>query len=225
MSTNIFKYINNIFTKQVDIEIYKKKLQEFWLEYKDWWFKPLKIFRKEYQEKNGGIFDEKYDTAEDNFEHDLRNKNDLLTRFYSFMDENYTVYINATPKERSEIRDLVGKQGEINYHFEDLIMKYVRDWVIEELKVTGKRVWVLRGLVAMAIENSGVDYRDTLTILAKLYKAAEEKGINPKNDFQKISKISSDEIPTGGIKPMSKLMADIHSSAILREQRSIKIKK
>jgi hypothetical protein len=136
------------------------------------------------------------------------------------MDENYTVYINATPSERAEIRLLVGKQGKLNRHFEDLIMKYVREWVIQQLRVTGKRIWLTRGLVGMSIENSSIDYRDTLTSMAELYTAAEEKGINPKNDFQKISNISSDEIPTGGTTPMKKLMAGIHSSAILHEQRS-----
>jgi hypothetical protein len=222
MNINIFKYIN-MFFKQMDVETYKKQLKEIWSEYKNWWFEPLKHFRKEYQEKHGSIFNEEYISAENNFESGLRNKNDVLTKFYNFMDNNYLVYINATPKERAEIRMLVGKQGDINYHFEDLIMKYVREWVIKQLKLTGKRVWLLRGLVAMSIENSGVDYRDTLISLAELYAAAEENGIDPKKQFSKISTISSNEIPTGGFTPMSKLMAGIYSSAILQEQRSYKI--
>jgi hypothetical protein len=218
---NIFQSFANIFSKQMSVETHKKQLQGFWLEYKSWWFKPIQTFRKEYQEKHGSIFNENYHVAEDEFERELRDKDDLLTRFFNFMDENYVVYINATPKEREEIRTLVGKQGDLNHHFEDLLMKYVREWVIRQLKLTGKKVWLLRGLVAMSVENSGIDYRDTLTSLAELYAAAEEKGIQPKNDFQKISNISSDKTPTGGTTPMNKLMAGIYSSAILREQKSI----
>jgi hypothetical protein len=220
MKTNIFQHFTNIFLKQMDVETYKKQLQSFWREYENWWFKPLEVFQKEYQEKGGSFFDEKYITELHNFERELRSKNDVLIRFYNFMDENYIVYINATASERAEIRLLVGKQGKLNRHFEDLVMKYVREWVIQQLKLTGKKIWLSRGLVAMSIENSSVDYRDTLTSMAELYAAAEEKGINPKNDFQKISNISSDEIPTGGTTPMKKLMAGIYSSSILREEKS-----
>ncbi|RPI92618.1 MAG: hypothetical protein EHM40_12455 [Chloroflexi bacterium] len=220
MKTNIFKHFAKMFPKQVDVEQYRSQLQEFWFEYKNWWFRPLENFRKEYQEKHGNILDKNYSGAEDKFERELRSKDDLLARFFKFMDENYVVYMNATPKERTEIRNLVGKQGDLNYHYEDLIMKYVRKWTIQQLKSTGEKAWLLRGLVGMSIENSGIDYRDSLTSLAELYAVAEEKGIDPKNDFQKIADISSDETPAGGSTPMKKLMADIHSSAILREQKS-----
>jgi hypothetical protein len=73
MKINIPQFIAD-FSKKMDIETYKKQLEKFWLEYQNWWFKPLETFRKEYQEKYGSIFDSNYSVAEDEFERELRNQ-------------------------------------------------------------------------------------------------------------------------------------------------------
>jgi len=220
MKISIPPIIANLFRKPVDVETYKTRLQILWTEYKNWWFPALSSFRKEYEEAHGSIFGQDYPDAEDEFEHQLRSKNDVLSQFYKFMDESYMVYMNATPKERAEIRIFIGKQSSTSYYFEDLIRKYVRDHIIQQIQLTGKNVWLIRGLVAISLENSGVDYRDTLVSLAQLYSVAEEKGLKPKNDFHRIADISGEDVPPGGTTPMRKLMAGISSSAILREQRS-----
>ena len=179
MKISIPPIIANLFRKPVDVETYKTRLQILWTEYKNWWFTALSSFRKEYEEAHGSIFGQENPDAEDEFEHQLRSKNDVLSQFYKFMDESYVVYMNATPKERAEIRIFVGK-----------LRKHVRDHIIQQIQLTGKRVWLIRGLVAISLENSGVDYRDTLAGLAQLYAVGEEKGLKPKNDFHRIADIS-----------------------------------
>ena len=59
----------------------------------------------------------------------------------------------------------------------------------------------------MSIENSGIDYRDSILTLSELRKASREKNIDPNLEFEKVAKISSNEKPRGGETPMSKLMA------------------
>jgi len=211
MKANILQRFTNIFQQQIDVETYKNQLKSYWVEYKIWWFKPLEAFRREYQEKHGSIFNSEYKGLQEKFEQGLRLNNDMLARFYDFMDKSYTVYINATSEERLEIRRFVEKQSDMDYYFEDLIRKYVKDHIVEKIRLTGKRIWLLRGLVAMAIENSGVDYRDTSASLAELYTVAKEKDIKLKTDWDKISNISGDEIPRGGTMSMKKIMTGIQS--------------
>jgi len=79
-------------------------------------------------------------------------------------------------------------------------------------------------LVAISIENSGVDYRDSLIRLADLYIAAEDKDINPNSAFEEVSKISSKEKPRGGSISMREMMASVHSLPILNERRSNRFK-
>ena len=58
----------------------------------------------------------------------------------------------------------------------------------------------------MSIENSGIDYRDSILALSELRKASREKNIDPNTEFERVAKISSQEKPRGGSTPMSQIM-------------------
>jgi hypothetical protein len=211
----------------MDTETFISTLEEFSSRYKEWWIKPFEKFREDYSKQNPNFQRERnglqnYFAAVEEFERNLRLKNDLISEIYDFIDQNYEVYLNTTPNERAGIRNLAEKLWEPNHCFGDFLRKYVRERVIKEIRLTRKRIWLLRGLVAMSIENSSIDYRDTLTSLAELYIVAEENGIKPKIDFEAIAKISSNDIPRGGSTSMSNLMSGIYSSAILQEQRLLR---
>jgi hypothetical protein len=91
--------------------------------------------------------------------------------------------------------------------FIDLLHEYVRERVIGQLKSTGDKVWLMRGLVAISMENMGSDWRDTMDLLHTLYKSAESKGINPEPSFAKVAEISSRDVPSGGDRAMNEFMA------------------
>ena len=98
--------------------------------------------------------------------------------------------------------------------FVDLLWEYVTEKTVKELKSTGDKAWLMRGLVALSMENCSVDYRDSLSWLANLYSAAKQKGINPEPIFQEIAKISSHEITSGGATPMSEMMASVNDLTV-----------
>jgi hypothetical protein len=141
----------------------------------------------------------------------------LTEKIFAFFDANYETYLNATDKERNEIRETISKMyypspqsGIVHYmghYMEELLFRYVREHTIDKLKATGDDTWLTRGLIAISMENCGYDWRDTLTILGDLYKAAETKRINPDLSFLKIAEISSGDAPRGGTTPMNDMMA------------------
>jgi hypothetical protein len=79
--------------------------------------------------------------------------------------------------------------------------------------------WLRKGLAAASIENCSVDYRDVLLALAELYAAAEKVGIDPKPHFAAVAELSSSDAPQGGMTPLRKMLADLHSYAVLKERQ------
>jgi hypothetical protein len=186
------------------------KLKDFSSRYKEWWFKPFIKFREDY---SNGL--EHYSKALKEFELQLRNQNDLIGEIYNFLEQNYDVYLSANPHEREEIRKTVSdsyyvdNRGSVNHFLEDLFLRYGRERAIPKIKETGDKTWLTRGLIAISLENSGIDYRDSILLLHELYKVADERNLDPKTEFMKIAQISSIETPRGGSTPMSKMMANI----------------
>lgn len=190
-----------------------KKINDFSLQYKTWWYPPFNKFSEEYSKENPKHDYASYNKAFKEFETNLRMQEDLLGEIFEFIDNNYDVYFNATPQECEEIRKTVtncyyvNEKGRFWRFFEDLFLRYVNERAIPKIRETGDKIWLTRGLVAMSIENSGIDYRDSILALSALRKAASEKNIDPNPEFERVAKISSTEKPRGGETPMSKLMA------------------
>ncbi len=211
----------------MNINEFIAQLSNLFASYKTWWYEPFEKFRDNYVKEHGlrgrQAFDE-YFAQLKKFEEGIRAKHDLLSEIFDFLDSNYEMYFQATSQQRDKIREIIGEcnfidhRGHINRFLEDLLMRYVDERAINRLGSTGDKEWLTRGLVAMSMENSGSDFRDSLSHLVGLYIVAEEKGIDPEPDFQNIARISSTEKPRGGSQPMSQMMANIHNSAFYLEK-------
>lgn len=213
----------------MDAQTFIAQIKDWSTRYKKWWFEPYSIFSQDYDEHHPSIWDEpngfdNYRNALKQFESKLREQQDLIGEFFDFLDNNYEVYVNTTAEQRREIRTTisncydVGNNGSVTRFMEDLLMKYLDERVKINLRETTDKRWLLRGLVAISLENCGIDYRDTLTQLVYLYIAAEEASLNPEEDFQAIAKISSHDESRGGSESMSEMMAQTRSSAYYRER-------
>jgi hypothetical protein len=221
----------------MDVQTYIDQLKQYATKFVGWWCKPYEEFRKNYEKQNRSFISrlipiriesredrEKLENAVDEFKKETRSKYDLINVIFNFFDSNYEVYLHATDEQRSEIRSVIharyyeGPQSGIVHYmgnfFIDLLWEYIRERAVKELESTGDKVWLKRGLVAVSMENCGVDYRDSLSLLASLYSAAKQKGINPEPIFQEIAKISSHEIAPGGSTPMSEMMANVDDSTV-----------
>ena len=212
------------------------QIRDWSTRYKKWWFESYSKFRQGYDKNHPSIWDEangidNYTNAVNEFEAKLREQHDLIDEFYVLLDNNFEIYMNATLDQRNKIRSAiancyyVSNSGSITRFMEDLLLKYLDERVRKNLRESGDKIWLLRGLVAISLENCGVDYRDTLRQLVYLYIAAEDTGIDPQEDFQSIAKISSQEEPRGGSAPMSEMMARTRNSAYYAERTKTFTKK
>ena len=139
-----------------------------------------------------------------------------------FLDENFEMYLNATVDERKEIRQIIKDhdRSEKDVHEGGPLpapFRYVLNFygvrAIKQIETTGDVIWLMRGLVAISILD-GIHYRpDDKEHLARLFVAAEEKGLNPKPIFQVISEISSNEPTKPGETSTSELIANTHKTA------------
>jgi hypothetical protein len=115
---------------------------------------------------------------------------------YEFLNQNYEVYLNANLEERKEIRELV-KQHHTGSESPNLLVLFLIGYVqvaAKQIKLTGDKTCLLRGLGVSSIENSLRDQRDYTFTLSYLYVMAE---------------ISSKELSSAGTISMSELVNNI----------------
>jgi hypothetical protein len=141
-------------------------------------------------------------------------KYDPYQEIHRTLDDLCPVYLEASDLERASIRDAVSDKGGIL----SALLGYAYS-AARRIQSPEDREWMLRGLAAISIENCSKDWRDVLLAMAELYVVAEEAGIKPRADFTAVSKLSSDDKPTGGDKSLQKIMAGFHSYGALRERR------
>lgn len=134
---------------------------------------------------------------------------------FDFLDQNYKFYLQANLEERIEIRNIVRKYEESNdnpYMIDFFLLGYIQR-AIENIELTGEKTWLIRGLIVSAIEDGIRDHRDTIDLLAHLFVASDEKGLNPETEFKKIAIITNDKPSIRGAEPMSQIMLEIPSIA------------
>lgn len=198
------------------------KVEEFSSAYNEQWFKPLATFKEKYFYENPDIAElakanryfhsSKYEKALEEFHSRTKRPVNLTSEIFDFIEQNYMVYVEATPSECEMIRNAVtncyyaNEYGMPTRFFEDLFFQYARERAFPQLQETGDKIWLIRGLVAISIENSGIDYRDSILALSDLREAAIKHNINPELEFMRIAKISSNDKPRGGSTPMRQLM-------------------
>jgi len=147
--------------------------------------------------------------------------------FFNYIDNHYNEFIQANPAERKKIRSFI-KGGLFNKNkIAFALLMYVKDRVLPNLKSTKDEAWLVRGLVAISMENRvdkflDKDYMgaypkaDAQLLLADLYVTSEEVGINRTPIFEKIADISD----TKGVLPMNELMQGKYIGKLVHERKT-----
>ena len=185
---------------------FQEKIRGYAEQYRDW-KRPIIEFHEKFREKHHiDYFDNEgskiLEQAVQEFLEKYQVQNpDPTEIIHSFLEQEYEAYLNATQDECDAIRESL----DVNREFENLLLSYVYD-AAKKLHSTRDVRWLERGLVAASLENSGMDYRDTITSLGGLYKVATMVGIDPNPYFQKAATLASREKPRGGSTPLCVLL-------------------
>ena len=118
------------------------------------------------------------------FEHnDLNvvNREEYLPLF----EELFKIYKNSSPSERNSMETFVQNDIELSY-------KFVH-W-IPPCQESDPRRYVEYRLISSSIRNGLPDFRDDLLELVHLWDFAEEKGLNAREIFEKVSNISESSL-------------------------------
>lgn len=161
--------------------------------------------------------------------------------FFDYFESNYETYISATTEEREKIRSFVKSPSKPKSFLErlfqpkpstsqisSLLLIYVKDRVLPQLKSTKDTAWLYRGLVAISMDDfAGIFDDQAYTtypmkgdasfLIADLFVTAEEAGITPDSIFKEIAEISSNK----NIKylPMKELMNNAGKDKFAYERR------
>lgn len=119
-------------------------------------------------------------------------------------------YLDALDEQRAQIRMAVSdKEGVLN-----CLLGYVYKSA-RHIHSAADKEWLRIGLAAASIQDCRLDYRDFLLALADLYVSAEEAGLDPRAEFSAVAALSSRETPRGGTTPVSEMLANFHTYAVL----------
>jgi hypothetical protein len=143
-----------------------------------------------------------------------REKYDPILAIYALLDEICPAYLEASPEERASIRTAVSDKNGIL----SALLGYAYR-AASRIQSPADRQWLRQGLTAISIENCSRDYRDVLLALAELFIAAEEAGIQPRPEFNAVSRLSSAEKPQGGNTSLQSILANFHGYGVLKEHR------
>jgi len=118
------------------------------------------------------------------FEHnDLNvvNREEYLPLF----EELFKIYKNSSPSERNSMETFVQNDIDLSYKFVHWIPPY---------QESDPRRYVEYRLTSSSIRNGLPDFRDDLLELVHLWDFAEEKGLNAREIFEKVSNISESSL-------------------------------
>jgi len=112
----------------------------------------------------------------------------LQADVFATLDQLCTLYLTADSAQRHEVRVFLITTPAI---CKELWQKYPR-YAADQLITSGDDVWLKRGLAAVSLEDLRQDYRDTLGVLAWLWRAAVvHHHIDPLPYFQFVSELSN----------------------------------
>jgi hypothetical protein len=200
----------------VDVKEIEKRLGELEARYQEW-AKPI---NEVIQQSSAKVNRDGY-TSED-FDRDVKAarekqlaKYDPYREMETFFNRLCPDYLKATAQEREQIRNAVNNKTGI----QAALVGYAEDSG-KRIKST-KDVELLRvALAAISIENCARDYRDVLLVLAEIYVAAENVGIDPRPQFKQVADLSSTKEPLGGNTPVSEILSNFHTYAVLKERKA-----
>lgn len=97
----------------------------------------------------------------------------IPNEFFDFFESNYETYISATPKERENIREIVKLPSKPKLFFgglfqskqetsqiAHLLLIYVKERVLPQLKSTKDATWLYRGLAAISMDDFSGTFDD-----------------------------------------------------------------
>jgi hypothetical protein len=199
----------------MDLTGLKEQLDRLENRYQEW-AEPIDraIQEKSFRVNRDGYTPEDFHREIDQLREAQREKYDPFQEMYVLLDQLSPAYLTATSEEREAIRLAVSDKGGVL----SALLGYVYKSA-ERVRTQADKEWLLRGLAAVSIENCSKDYRDLLLALAEMYVAAEEVGIDPKPEFKAVAALSSRKTPRGGVTPVSKMLADFPTYAVLRERK------
>lgn len=161
--------------------------------------------------------------------------------FFDYFESNYETYVSTTPEEREKIRKFIkspskpksflGNLFQSNKEASQiayLLLIYVKDRVLPQLKSTKDTAWVYRGLAAISMDDftgtfDDIAYTvypmkgDALFLLADLFVTAEEAGITPDPIFKEIADVSSNK--SKKYSPMKDTMNNAGKTKFAHERR------
>jgi len=103
------------------------------------------------------------------------------------VDQLCSLYLDATPSERNQMRMFLGKQPHILHDLWGYLHR-----AAEQVRAGGGEQWLRFGVAVASMEDLRGDYHDTLAGLGDLYMAATEAGLHPDRVFQEIAELSSE---------------------------------
>jgi carboxymethylenebutenolidase len=119
-------------------------------------------------------------------------------------------YLTASPEQRDLIRTAVSDKPGVRNNLLGYIHASAR-----HIYSPADRHWLRIGLAAACIENCSFDYRDFLVALKELFVAAGRATLDARREFQAASEWSSQDKPRGGSTPVSRMLAEFHTYAVV----------
>jgi hypothetical protein len=117
-------------------------------------------------------------------------KPDTLAELLSELHDLCSIYLQAPARQRSNMREAIGKDKDARRSLACYIAM-----AIEEFYSTGQPTWLVRGLVAISIEDLRRDFRDSFGELGLLYQYAVRAGIDPTPYFRAVGDLSNPQVP------------------------------
>lgn len=182
------------------------------------WERPLRRYRaEEYRRLNAhGFTWEAYQDGLAQLEAQLAAEDDPRAELHPLFERLCAAYVAAGDERRQEIRAWVAERKRLA----NLLWRYANH-LRHRLANADDANLAKRALLALAIENSSANYRDTQMTLADLYVAAETAGIDPQPLFTTAAAWSTDELTAGGCTSLAAMMREFHASSVLRERRAM----
>lgn len=129
---------------------------------------------------------------------------------FLFLDEACDFYLAALPPQREQMRYILNASyGPALL----LLMKKplsAREWsyrplfeacyhygfrAAQKLQESADQLWLQRGLASVSLEETRIDFRDSLVVLRELYLTAIAQGIDPDPVFQAVAQLSGTRSP------------------------------
>jgi hypothetical protein len=134
---------------------------------------------------------------------------------FATLDQLCALYLAADSAQRQELRAFVITTAAIG---EQLWQDYPQ-YAASQLISSGDDVWLKRGLAAVSLEDLHIDYRDTLGVLAWLWRAAVvHHHIDPQPYFQFVSELSNPNEVYSGQGSTREFLSRFRDSVYFKEQ-------